>query len=163
MHIIPTYRFERTAKRTWSLLDEQGRSQGTLVRPKWYSATAEIIAANGVFKAKSMKGWTSDIALYVEDIPVLIADYQWRGTVIRTSQGTVLYRVARKHWFSNTYEFTDPSGTMRLAVRVGMNWRTLERTYTFTEAGVEPMEALHVLFGMQAIITQQDRAAAAAA
>jgi hypothetical protein len=163
MHIIPTYRFERTAKRTWSLLDEQGRSQGTLVRPKWYSATAEIIAANGVFKAKAMKGWTSDIALYVEDIPVLIADYQWRGTVIRTSQGAALYRIARKHWFSSTYVFTDPSGTMRLAVRVGMNWITMERTYTFTEAGVEPMEPLHVLFGMQAIITQQDRAAAAAA
>jgi hypothetical protein len=163
MHLLPTFRFERTAKRTWSLLDEQGRSLGTLVRPKWYSATAEIIAANGVFKAKSMKGWTSDIALYAEDVPLLIADYQWRGAVIRTANGVELFRIARKNWFSSTYEFTDASGTMRLAVRVGMDWRTLERTYTFTETGVEPMEPLHVLFGLQAIITQQDRAAALAA
>ena len=152
MHLLPTYRFERTAKRTWSLLDEQGKSQGTLLRPTWYSSTAEIIAANGLFKAKSMKGWTTDIA-----------DYHWGGIVLKTVQGTVLYHIARKSWFSSTYEFRDASGTLRLAVRVGMNWRTFERTYTFTEAGAEPMEPLHVLFGMQAIITQQDRAAAVAA
>lgn len=163
MHLIPTFRFERTAKRTWSLLDEQGRSQGTLVRPKWYSATAEIIAANGVFKAKSMKGWTSDIALYAEDVPVLIADYQWRGAVIRSANGVELFRIARKNWFSSTYRFVDTVGVLRLEVNVGINWRTFDRTYAFTEASAEPMEPLHLLFGMQAIITQQDRAAAVAA
>ncbi|MGV3637450.1 MAG: hypothetical protein ACO1NQ_07360 [Flavobacteriales bacterium] len=135
MHLIPTIRFERTAKRTWSLLDQEGRSSGTLVRPKWYSSSAEIIAANGVYTVRSKKGWSSDLALCAEDVPIMIADYQWGGTVIKTTSGAELFRIVRKNWLSNRYSFVDPAGIMRLELSVGINWRAMERTYTFTEAG----------------------------
>lgn len=162
MDHLPTIRCERTARRTWSLLDGQGRVQGILLRPQWYSINAEIITDHRVFRVGSIRAWSGDIAVYAGDVPLLRAHYQWHAVSIRDLQGNELFRIIRKNWVGRSYQFVDPSGTVRLGLRVGINWCTFDRTFTFTGTAGDAMEPLHVLFGIRAIIVQLDRTAAMA-
>jgi len=69
-------RFHRTDKRTWSLIDANGKALGSLARTKWHGMGAEIMVAQGVYEVKGMKGLTSKIAVFSGDHPLHMANYK---------------------------------------------------------------------------------------
>ncbi len=156
-------RFERTARRSWSLVDEAGHVLGTKVQPKWYSQRAEIAVAAGLYMVKSRKMLSRDLAVFYGDVPILIADQKWTTTSIRRQdeqQPVVVLK--RKRWFSNVHDLVDASGRVRASMRRRFDWKTFEHEPILIEENGEALDPLVILFAAHVIEVQEQRAAAAA-
>ncbi len=156
-------RLHRTDKKTWTLLNANGDVEGTLIRTKWHGMGAEIAVAQGIYEARGMKGFTSDIAIYTGDVPVRKADFKWKGITITDPNGhQPAVTVRREHLFSSTY-IIDAAERGQVKVRMRMNWKRFALEPEITATTGEAIEPLTVLFAIHAIRVQQNRAAAAAA
>lgn len=156
-------RFERPDKRTWSLVDANGKVLGSLVKPSWLSRRVELIVASGLYEVRPLKTWSTSVGCFFGEAPLRVARFTWRGTEVRKTSGEVLFKIVQKGWFSTAYRIIDGCGEERYTLRTRMVWKRFDREHELVHVGGEPLEPLDLLFLLQVIIIQQDRAAAAAA
>lgn len=154
-------RFQRTDKRTWSLLDEHGKLLGSLIRPSWFSRRVELTVASGIYEVRALKPWSSAVALFSGDVPLMIARSKWRDTDVSATDGRVLFKIIRKGWFNAVYRIVDAQGMERFELRTRMSWKRFDRDHEIEPVGGAMPEPMEILFILQVVITQQDRAAAA--
>lgn len=164
MHILPSQRFHRTDKRTWSLLDQNGALLGTLVKQKWSVVKREIIVDGRLYHAKGLKRWSSDQALFLGDVPVLVADFAWdRIRVGLPNNGGTTFIIRRKHFFSSEYHVADVDGTVRARIETRINWSDLDREPELIGSEGGPLDPMILLFAVHVINVQQQRTAGFAA
>lgn len=155
-------RFHRTDRRTWSLLDGNGHVLGSKGRPNWWSQRAEITVANGLYLVKGRTSWTTDLAVFFGEVPVLVGKLRWRDTAITEIGSTLpLVTLRRKHWFSNVYQLVDAQGLVRASLEIKLSWKTMDMEPRLLEESGEPLSPLVLLFAVQIITVQQQRSAAA--
>jgi hypothetical protein len=155
--------FHRTDKRTWSLLDDQGAVLGSLVRTKWHGMGAEIAVAQGIHEVRRMKGFTSKIAVFADEVPLLIARFGWKGITITDPHGQrPAVTVRREHLFSSTHVVSAEDGSL-VKVRLRMSWKHFELQPELVAATGEDLDPMVLLFAVYAIQLQQRRSSAAAA
>lgn len=155
--------FARPDKRTWSLVDANGKVLGSLVKPSWLSRRVELTVATGLYEVRPLKTWSSSVGCFFGEVPLRVAKFTWRGVEVRTTSGDVLFKIVQKGWFSSTYRIVDHTGLERYTLRTRMAWKRFDREHELVHLGGEPLEPLDLLFLLQVVIIQQDRAAAAAA
>ncbi len=164
MYAIPTRRFHRTDKHTWSLLDEDGKVLGSLIKSKWYSLKREIVVSGKLYHAKALKTWSSDQAVFFGDVPVLVADFAWdRIRIGMPNNGGTSYIVRRKHFFSSEYHLLDLQGIVRARIETRINWSDFDREPELVGMEGEPLEPMVLLFAFHAINVQHQRTAGFAA
>ncbi len=161
MHALPPRHFHRTDKRTWSLLDEHGHMLGSLVRPSWFSRRVELTVASGIYEVKALKPLSSAVALFAGDLPVMIARYKWRDTVVSDTDGRSLFKILRKGWLGSNYRILDAQDIERFEIRTRMSWKRFDRDHEIKIVARPLPDPIEMLFILQVIITQEDRVAAA--
>lgn len=145
-------------------MDENGKVLGTLVRPHWYSSKCEMALAGGLYEVKALKRWSSDQAVFVGDVPVLVADFSWdRIRISAPNVGGASFVLRRKHFFSSAYNVLDHLGMARARVDTRINWSDLERESELVASEGEPLEPMVLLFIMHLIRVQHNRTAGMAA
>ncbi|MCC6540996.1 MAG: hypothetical protein IT225_02130 [Flavobacteriales bacterium] len=162
MHLATSTRFHRTEKRTWSLLDHEGKVLGSLIKPHWYSSDRELVVAGGLYALRAKKRWSSELALFFGDVPLWTADLAWDRIRIMAVQGGTTYILRRKQWFSNEYHLLDLHGTVRARITTRMNWSDFEREPELVATDGEPVEPMLLLFAAHAIHVQHERTAGTA-
>lgn len=156
-------RYQRTDRRTWSLVDASGNVLGKFIKPSWMSRRGELIVPSGPYEVKPLKPWSLSVGCFFGDAPLRAAKFNWRGADVRDAAGELLYSIVPKGWFSSTYRIVDNTGLDRYTLRSRMVWTRFDREHELTHTGGEPFEPLDLLFLLQVIIINQDRAGAAAA
>lgn len=159
MYTMPSRRFHRTDKRTWSLLDENGTVLGSLIKPKWYASKRELVVAGGLYEVRTLKRWSSDQAVFFGDVPVLTADMAFdRIKIAYPGKADRAYLVRRKSLFSRECQVLDLNGSVHASLQTRMNWSDFEREPELLSANGEDMDAMLLLFVMHVIAVQQQYA-----
>ena len=154
--------FHRTDRRTWSLLDGHGAVLGSLVRTKWHGMGAEIVVAQGIHEVRSMKGFTSKIAVFSGDHALRVASYRWDSIIITDPQGSSpTITVGRKSMFSGTF-LIKIGDQVRAQLRMRVNWKRFDMEPVLIADTDKEIDPLTLLFIIRAIQVQQHRAAGAA-
>jgi hypothetical protein len=157
-------RIERTGPRTWTLLDEGGRMQGTKVQPSLWNARVELLLNKGLYTVKRLHLLSGVLSVCFGDTPVLEARFKLNRTVIQDpASGAPVLTVQKKHWFSSEHLLTDAQGTVRATIGTSVQWTRLRIEQQLLEEHGAPLEPLVLLFALQCIQVQQNRAAAGAA
>ncbi|MCB0769762.1 MAG: hypothetical protein KDC00_05080 [Flavobacteriales bacterium] len=154
--------FAHTGRRTWSLLDEQGKSLGTLFRPKWYSNTAELVVTQGLLELRPRKLLHRSIAAFLGDVPLLEVQYPWRGGLLLVpvnSTGEVL-RVKRVSWFKEEWSVTDPQGAERARIKHRFSWKRFEYGPVLVSESTNALSAMQLLTLVHALFVFQRRRSA---
>ena len=157
-------RLERTGPRTWTLLDESGRLQGTKVQPSLWNSRVELLLNKGVYTVKRLRLLSGALSVCFGDTPVLEGHFKLNRTVIQDpATGVPVLTVQKKHWFSSEHLLTDAQGTVRATIGTTFAWARFRTEQQLLQEHGTPLEPLVLLFALHCIQVQQNRAAAGAA
>ena len=157
-------RIERTGKRSWSLLDEQGAVLGRKEQPSVWSGRAELLVAGGLYIVKRLTTWRSHHAVFFGDVPIMVAKYKIiRTEIVQPGTDVPLLTVRKKHWFSKDHLLTDPLGSVRATIRTEFNWKHFRSDQLLVDEQGALLDPLLLLFALHVIQVQHQRAAASAA
>ena len=156
-------RFVLTGKRTWSLLDEQGQSLGTLMRPRWFSNNAELVVPEGLLMLRPRKILHRSIAAFLGDVPLIEVQFPWRGGLVLVpvnSTGEEL-RVKRVSWFKEEWRVADAQGVEHARIKYHFSWKHFEYEPALIAESGEPLSAMQLLTLIHALFVFQRRRTAA--
>lgn len=163
MHLRCMRQFALTGTRTWSLLDEQGKSLGTLVRPKWYSNNAELVLPEGLLELRPRKLLHRSIAAFLGDVPLIEVQFPWRGGMVVVpvnSTGEEL-RVKRISWFKEEWSVTDPQRVERARIKHRFSWKRFVYEPVLVSESENALSAMQLLTLVHAMFVFQRRRSAA--
>lgn len=155
--------FIRHSRRSLSLVDENGKSLGTMERPTWWSQRQDLLVSEGALVVRSPKFFTTTISAFLNGVALMELRFPWTGGLIITPMHLKggEFHIKRKNFFGGKWVILDDDGKEKARIQYSWNWKKMYYDPKLISERGEPLSALILLMAVHGIATQMRRAAAA--
>jgi hypothetical protein len=149
------WRVEHVPKRTYRLLDADGRERGRLAYPGVWRETADVMVPKGLYVVRARHPFTTTQRVLYQDVEVATIHFGWNGITIRhTGRPAEDITLKKPSFWRDEFVLFDATGRERARLRSRFNWRRIDPDLELTAVGEDPPAPLDLLLALYAVIVR---------